>query len=46
MGLEMVGLFGQMVDIIGLRIAFGMQGSLVQIQSSRPEFGKEIRKFG
>jgi hypothetical protein len=36
MGLEMVGLFGQVVDIIGLRIAFGMQGSLVQIQSSRP----------
>jgi hypothetical protein len=45
-GLEMVGCSGQVVVFVIDGIAFGMQGSLVQIQSSRPEFLKEIRKMG
>jgi hypothetical protein len=35
-GLEITGLFDQGIDMFRVSTAFGMQGSLVQIQSSRP----------
>jgi hypothetical protein len=45
MGIEIVRDLDQVADITGLESAFGMQGSLVQIQSSRPQIHKEVRKI-
>jgi hypothetical protein len=43
MGIEIVRDLDQVADITGPESAFGMQGSLVQIQSSRPQIHKEVR---
>jgi hypothetical protein len=45
MGIDFSGEIGESRLFIGLCHVFGMQGSLVQIQSSRPQIHKEVRKI-